>query len=147
MRSALIVSGTAVFVLVCGVCRTGPASGASSAAQQATRQFRPEAIRAHVTFLADDALEGRGTGTRGHELAAKYLRSQLSLAGAEGGSGQQDFFQKVPLVRTRVDEKVTRFELRGGSDQRDLVYGADYVLLDTHAQREGGASGKVVFVG
>jgi hypothetical protein len=100
-----------------------------------------------VTFLADDALEGRGTGTRGHELAAKYLRSQLSLAGAEGGSGQQDFFQKVPLVRTRVDEKVTRFELRGGSDQRDLVYGADYVLLDTHAQREGGASGKVVFVG
>jgi len=30
------------------------------------------ALRAHLDFLADDALEGRDTGERGHEVAALY---------------------------------------------------------------------------
>ena len=34
----------------------------------------PEALRSHVRFLSDDLLEGRGTGTRGHEIAAHYIR-------------------------------------------------------------------------
>ena len=32
----------------------------------------PERIRAHVRFLADDLLEGRGTGQRGGDIAAQY---------------------------------------------------------------------------
>jgi hypothetical protein len=31
-----------------------------------------EKIRAHVKYLADDSLEGRGPGTRGGEMAADY---------------------------------------------------------------------------
>jgi hypothetical protein len=34
-------------------------------------QFSKDALRAHMRFLADDLLEGRGTGTRGQELTAK----------------------------------------------------------------------------
>ena len=34
-------------------------------------------LRAHLAFLADDLLEGRGTGTRGHEIAAAYVASQF----------------------------------------------------------------------
>src|SRR5512137_2452268 len=48
----------------------------SAAQGQAAEQIQPQAIRAHLEFLADDLLEGRGTGSRGYELAAHYVRSQ-----------------------------------------------------------------------
>jgi hypothetical protein len=34
-----------------------------------------------VKFLSDDLLEGRGTGTRGGELAANYIETQFALLG------------------------------------------------------------------
>jgi hypothetical protein len=36
--------------------------------------FRESRIRGHMTLLADDLLEDRGTSTRGFEIAAKYGR-------------------------------------------------------------------------
>src|SRR5258708_12220734 len=35
-------------------------------------QISESALRAHIKFLSDDRLEGRGTGARGGELAALY---------------------------------------------------------------------------
>ncbi len=55
-------------------------------------------IRAHVKFLASDLLEGRGVGTRGGELAAEYIASQLALAGAKPAGDNGTYFQKVSLV-------------------------------------------------
>ena len=46
-----------------------------------TGRIRPETIRAHMSFLADDLLEGRGTGTNGFEIAAKYVASQFASYG------------------------------------------------------------------
>lgn len=40
-------------------------------------QPMPGKLRAHVSFLASDELQGRGTGTEGEKLAAKYLVSQF----------------------------------------------------------------------
>src|SRR5271154_987761 len=42
------------------------------AVKAAEASIDPEKIRAHVKFLSDDLLEGRGPGLRGSELAAKY---------------------------------------------------------------------------
>ena len=36
-----------------------------------------ERIRAHVEFLASDTLEGRDTGSRGHQIAANYVASEF----------------------------------------------------------------------
>ena len=59
-------------------------------AAAAMRRIDPEHIRAHVRFLADDLLEGRGTGARGGDIAAKYIATQFALdglkpAGDDGG--------------------------------------------------------------
>ena len=46
-------------------------SGATAApAKGAAPEFSAQRFRAHVDFLADDLLEGRGTGSRGHAIAA-----------------------------------------------------------------------------
>src|SRR5215467_7782498 len=69
--------------------------------------IQSNALRAHVEFLADDALEGRGTGTRGYELAAKYVRSQFQAEGLASGIQDGSYFQKVALRRTDVDADAT----------------------------------------
>jgi hypothetical protein len=52
-------------VLCCLLSLACLAVGANNPEDAAMKTIRPEAIRAHVEFLADDLLEGRGTGTRG----------------------------------------------------------------------------------
>jgi Zn-dependent M28 family amino/carboxypeptidase len=50
-------------------------------------------LRAHLAFLADDLLEGRGTGSRGGALAVAYLEAQLMALGLKplsGGSYRQE---------------------------------------------------------
>lgn len=41
------------------------------------QQPQPGKIMAHVSFLASDDLQGRGTGTDGERLAAKYIESKF----------------------------------------------------------------------
>jgi hypothetical protein len=63
--------------------------------------FSPAALRAHVEFLADDLLEGREAGSRGYDIAARYVATQLGALGltppVNGG-----WYQRVPLVRSRL---------------------------------------------
>ena len=55
-----------------------------------------ERMRAHMSFLADDLLEGRGTGTRGHEIAARYVQTQFELLGLKP-AGVNGYRQQVPF--------------------------------------------------
>jgi hypothetical protein len=117
------------------------------AVAQGTERIRPEAIRAHIEFLADDLLEGRGTGSRGHKLAENYIRAQCETSGLRGAGEGGGYFQKLPLVRAIVEEKETTFNLKAGENTRSLVYGKDFVMPDTHRDTEGSASGELVYVG
>lgn len=53
---------------------------------------------AHVRFLADDLLEGRGPGTRGDALARRYLATQLEAAGCKPGGADGSWMQPVPIL-------------------------------------------------
>lgn len=52
-------------------------------------------LRAHVTYLADDKLEGRRTGTAGEKLAYEYIAAEFQKSGlipkGEGGTFLQQF--------------------------------------------------------
>src|SRR5574337_1164688 len=67
-------------------------------ARKAMNSIDPEHIRAHVRFLADDLFEGRGTGQRGGDLAAKYIATQFALYGLKPAGDNGTYMQKVPLV-------------------------------------------------
>ncbi len=55
-------------------------------------------IRATVRFLSDDLLEGRGTGTRGGDIAAKYIAAQFALYGLKPAGDGGDYLQKVDFT-------------------------------------------------
>ncbi|MBC7505900.1 MAG: M28 family peptidase [Sandarakinorhabdus sp.] len=65
--------------------------------------FSPERVKAHVAFLADDLLEGRGTGTRGFDIAARYVASQFATAGLKPGARDGSWYQPVTLSEARHD--------------------------------------------
>lgn len=60
--------------------------------------FSPERIRADVSFLADDLLEGRNAGTRGYDLAARFVATRFDALGLRPGAGGNSFYQQVPFV-------------------------------------------------
>src|SRR5580704_12719068 len=74
-----------------------------SAADAAMSTISPDAIRADMRFLADDALEGRGTATRGHELAAKYMATRFEGMGLQPAGDNNTYFQSVPVRSLRTD--------------------------------------------
>ena len=61
--------------------------------------FSADAFRAHVTFLADDLLEGRDTGSRGYEIAARYVATQFAALGLQPGGAGGGWFQPVEFMR------------------------------------------------
>jgi Zn-dependent M28 family amino/carboxypeptidase len=81
--------------------------------------IRPEAIRAHMTFLASDLLEGRGTGTRGYRIAAEYVAAQYAQYGLEPGANG-DWFQEVPFRETVPDPSSTVTISRAGAEPQTL---------------------------
>ena len=76
-------SAVAGFALAAFLALTLPARAQAPADAAAAR------IHADVAFLADDALEGRGTGQRGYDLAALYVQTAMQgmglRPGADGG--------------------------------------------------------------
>ena len=79
------------------------------------QRITAEGLRAHMAFLADDLLEGRGTGTRGYQLAANYVRAQFEEMGLKPAGVNGTYFQKV---RFRKIELLQRQELGHPETQR-----------------------------
>jgi len=116
----------------------------SSEVTRAFEVVRPEALEAHVRFLADDLLEGRGTATRGYDLAARYVATQFAGAGLEPGvSGE--WFQPVPLRRTAL-ESATVTLVRKGRERR-LVLHQDFVASGDPNRAVSEVAAPVMFVG
>jgi Zn-dependent M28 family amino/carboxypeptidase len=60
-------------------------------------------LRGHLSFIASDLLEGRGTPSRGLDLAAEYIAAQFRRAGLEP-AGDDGFFQTADWPLTQKKE-------------------------------------------
>jgi Zn-dependent M28 family amino/carboxypeptidase len=106
-----------------------------------------ENIRAHVKFLADDLLEGRGTGQRGGDIAAAYIATQFQLYGLRPAGDAGTFLQHVPLVGITTLPQTT-FELAPEKGQPiSLKYLDQYVATDETQQPNTDVDAPIVFVG
>jgi Zn-dependent M28 family amino/carboxypeptidase len=129
--------------------RTSAASLLLAAAGAAHAQSAPPVaeapLRAHLSFLADDLLEGRGTGQRGGELTVRYLETQAAVLGlkplADGG-----YRQKVELVGQKT---LPASQLRFVAGGRVLLatFGQDVVFGNANGNAATRVSAPLVFVG
>jgi len=99
-------------------------------------------LRAHVEFLADDALEGRGTGARGGLLAGTYIAAQFERLGLEPAGERGTWFQRVPLTARRF---AARLEIPG--DSGSFAPSDDFILYLPGDDTAAAVSAPAVFVG
>ncbi|WP_121352461.1 M28 family metallopeptidase [Flavisolibacter nicotianae] len=118
------------------------------ALKQTLANVSPDAIKGHMTFLADDLVEGRMPGTRGFALASKYMESQFIALGLQPGIGDTAYVQKVPLQKGWVEENSSTFTLTGKNNKEEsLAYGKEFLLQPYFAAAESKVTALLVFVG
>jgi Zn-dependent M28 family amino/carboxypeptidase len=78
--------------------QSSPQLGLSPEVQASMRGIDAQRIREHVKFLANDLLEGRGTGTRGGDIAANYIATQFALYGLKPAGDDGSYLQKVAFT-------------------------------------------------
>jgi hypothetical protein len=86
-------------------------------------------LKAHITFLADDKLEGRRAGTGGERLGYLYLSDQFKNIGliAKGDSGT--YVQQFGINDGKQISKTTHFIINGN----DLLIDKDFFPLQFSA--------------
>ena len=94
----------------------------------ALEQVQPEAIKAHIAYLADDRLLGRKAGTPGYQLAVDYVTEQLKTLGVQPAGEDGTFVQKVRLRRAFLRPGATFAVREWQGTILALAPGQDYVL-------------------
>lgn len=111
------------------------ASGASRlaelppSAQAAIDRISPGSMKEKLTYLASDALEGRGTPSRGLDLAADYIAAQFQKAGLEPVGVNGSYFQDAPFAQITPREEGFALSVRSGS--RTVSVPAESVNLES----------------
>jgi len=118
------------------------ASAIGSAASAQT--FSPDRIRADVAYLSDDLLEGRGTGTRGYDLAARYVAARFEGLGLKPAAANGSWYQEIPFVSATLDPAAPSAVTIGG----DRFEQGGHVLVGSSAAAEKiDQKAEAVFVG
>ena len=138
----------AILALALGLSSCQPQTGISSRdARDAVACIEPDAIRAHIRFLSDDLLEGREAGTRGFQLAAKYVVSTFETMGLEPAGIDGTYFQNVPLRSSALDLEQSSLTLIRDGWKKQFQIGEDYVLRPDFQRESVRVRAPLVFVG
>ena len=125
------------------------AASAAPAPQKTDAELGRSAARieAHVRFLADDLLEGREAGTRGHDLAALYVATQFRLMGLEPAGENGSFFQTVPMRSGTLLRDGARLAVARDGGATELVFEEDFLPSVNFDTGECALEAPMVFVG
>jgi len=134
MRLAFVAAFLAFLGLLSG-CHHAPAPGPEP-------EISAARIAAHVQFLSDDLLEGRGTASRGGMLASAYIATQFRLLGLEPAGDDGTYFQRVPLVGVQTLPSSIL-----GWNQHALRLLVDYVGVNQRQQKDFAFDAPAIFVG
>ncbi len=121
-------------------------------------------LETHLRFLASDELEGRYTGSRGHNIAARYIAAYFEAYGLKPAPGANGYYQPVPF-ETVLPPQVgtlkindTSYELKKDflwlsgdvKEMKTTAVFANYGWIDASTNRDDfknlDVKGKVIFV-
>jgi len=126
------------------------AQEAAKSSQKAGKNNSPIAernIRAHMDFLASDALQGRGSGTQFELLAGQYIASQLQQFGIEpagqtDASGKKTYIQAVNIIRNSFAE-IPKLSYTSKGTARTLEPGKEMLVLRMASEQAAGPLQKI----
>ena len=85
-------------------------------------------LKKHIEYLASDKLEGRGTGTKGEQKAAKYIAKQFKKIGLKGAGTEGSYLYKYSFKK--------KIDPHGGEDPNQAPIKTQNVVgyLDNDAE-------------
>jgi hypothetical protein len=99
-------------------------------------------LKANLTFLSSDALEGRRSLQRGDEAAVQWIASEFAKAGLRPAAGDS-YLQAVPLIEYQPDRAQTSLVVKHGGETQTF-HAPDAIC---NCSNETAVSGPVVFAG
>ena len=107
-------------------------------------------IRQHIEFLADDALEGRMTGSEGAKRAAEHIKTQFATLNLKPIGDEGSYFQEFEFTAgRRIIAGENKFQVTRqthGSEQV-MEFSVERDFQPLSFSRNGVVEGEVVFVG
>src|SRR4051795_928340 len=101
----------AIFLIAAAACAQGPTR---SRIATGVDSIDPVRLKADLTFLASDALEGRRSLERGSEVAIQWIASEFAKAGLKPLVGDS-YLQPVPLIEFTADGALTTLVIHRGA--------------------------------
>ena len=92
-------------------------------------------------------LEGRAPGTRGYDIAARYVQAELEAIGLKAAGSNDSWYQNVPLRKSVVDSAQSSLTLISSGKEERLTDGKDYLLSPDMLRQQSSVEAPVVFVG
>ncbi len=151
-RSALTPALTLVLLGLAPALHAQQGDGGQTAADRNARITAPlpadqAAIKAHVMFLASDAMRGREAGSAEYDIAAQYVAAQYYAAGLRPAGDDGSYLQTVPLLSFRPADQGTLTVTAGKGTPMTLTFGEDYIPGGNPEQAATLIDAGVVFAG
>ncbi len=129
------------------ICLSACAFAQGSPEQAGMNAIHADNIRAHMRFLSDSLLQGRGTGTPGYQVAALYVATQLEAVGLRPAGMNGTWYQTVPLRKSVVDDAKSSLALVSKTGEQTLGSLKDYVIYGDLYRADSKVEAPVAFVG
>ena len=118
-------------------------------AAQEKSVVNPESLKRvthDITYLASDALEGRGVQTKGIAVAADYIRDEFKKIGLKSGTDDGTYFQKFDVaIREAGVTASGSLAVKIGDETAELEMGEDFQPQQLGGN--GSAKADIVFIG
>ncbi|MGQ9642998.1 MAG: M28 family peptidase [Ignavibacterium sp.] len=105
-----------------------------------------DSIFKHMNFLASDSLQGRGLGSKGIEIASKYIANKFQQYGLNPNPKSNDYFQEIP-IHGSLPLNSSELKIYTQDSVLRLRYSQDYYLYKAGQQTYIPSALEMVFVG
>ena len=119
----------------------------TTASGQTPPDIKPNALASHIRFLADDLLEGRETGSRGFELAARYVAAQFATFDLQPAGDNGTYFQHMRFRSTKIVPEKCSFVLHDGKQDVALELKKDFLIRPGFLNENDEVTAPLVFAG
>lgn len=140
LRLRVSAAPAAIVIAALGVSSIGPLDAArrNAAGPRGADQIEQARLKADLSFIASDELEGRDTPSRGLDVAARYLGARLQALGLKPAGDDGTYFQRFDTVRRTADPAKAALAV----GDRAFSYGDEFLV-----NAPGTAEGRMVYVG
>ena len=111
------------------------------------KSINENTLKAHIRFLSDDLLGGRGLGSVGSAIAQLYISNQMQLLDLKGGFKESSYYQKFDVIEINTKEEM-QLKISGRRGEVDLKYYDEFIAFPgVQTERVKIDKAKLVFVG